>query len=69
MLIYAIKQQHSSRTAPNDKTLVEYTEPDDLACEEGMIGRFLDSGTFALQAHDPDSRVYFRNIRVKPLRD
>ena len=53
----------------NDKTLVEYTEPDDLAREEGTVGRFLDSGTFALQAHDPDSRVYYRNIMVKPLPD
>ena len=53
----------------NDKTLVEYTEPDDLAREEGTVGRFLDSGTFAIQAHDPDSRVYYRNIMVKPLPD
>ena len=50
----------------NDKTLVEYTEPDTLT-QEG--GRMLDSGTFALQAHDPDSRVYYRNIMVKPLPD
>ena len=48
----------------NDKTLVEYTEPDSVM-QEG--GRMLDSGTFALQAHDPDSRVYYRNIMVKPL--
>ena len=27
----------------------------------------LSSGTFALQAHDPDSVVYYKNIRVKPL--
>ena len=50
----------------NDKILVEYTEPDTLM-QEG--GRMLDSGTFALQAHDPDSRVYYRNIMVKPLPD
>lgn len=48
----------------NDKTLVEYTEPDTLT-----QGRMLESGTFALQAHDPDSRVYYRNIMVKPLPD
>jgi len=34
-----------------------------------MQGRFLDSGTFAIQAHDPESRVYLRNMRVKPLPD
>ena len=53
----------------NDKTLVEYTEPDSVMQEAGSMGRFLDSGTFALQAHDPDSRVYYRNIMVKPLPD
>ena len=29
--------------------------------------RALDKGTFALQAHDPKSKVFFRNIRVKRL--
>lgn len=29
--------------------------------------RKLSRGTFALQAHDPKSVVYFKNIRVKPL--
>lgn len=30
-------------------------------------GRDLSAGTFALQAHDPDSKVRFRDIRVKTL--
>src|SRR5688500_8713 len=51
----------------NDRTVVEYTEPDDLQRPEGMAGRRLSSGTFALQGHDPKSKVYFRNIMVKPL--
>jgi hypothetical protein len=46
----------------NGKTVVEYTEPDDA-----RGNRKLGSGTFALQAHDPDSRIHYRNIRVKPL--
>lgn len=29
--------------------------------------RRLSSGTIALQAHDPDSRIYYRNIYVRPL--
>ena len=29
----------------------------------------LGRGTFALQCHDPGSKVVFRNIRVKPLPD
>jgi hypothetical protein len=32
-----------------------------------MKGRSLSSGTFALQGHDPGSRVEYKNIRVKPL--
>ena len=34
-----------------------------------VVARFerLREGTFALQAHDPDSKVYFRNLRVKKL--
>ncbi|MEX2176463.1 MAG: DUF1080 domain-containing protein [Pirellulaceae bacterium] len=32
-------------------------------------GRHIDSGTFALQAHDPGSTVLYRNIRVKRLAD
>ena len=30
-------------------------------------GRRLDRGTFALQAHDPGSRVHYRNIMVRRL--
>ena len=49
-------------TKVNGKTLVDYTEPD------GVKGdRKLSSGTFAIQAHDPKSIVFFKNIKVKPL--
>jgi hypothetical protein len=56
-------------TKVNDKTLVDYTEPDNPERPEGWEGRRLSSGTFALQAHDPRSKVYFANIMVKPLPD
>lgn len=46
----------------NDKTVVDYTEPDNV---QGTVK--LSAGTFALQAHDPGSTVYYRNIRVKRL--
>jgi len=49
------------------ETLVDYTEPDDAERPSNMAGRVLSSGTFALQGHDPDSRVYYRNIMVRPL--
>jgi len=46
------------------KKVVDYTEP------EGKKGTVkLSKGCFALQAHDPKSVVYYRNIRVKPLPD
>jgi hypothetical protein len=51
----------------NDKRVVDWTEPDRPRPPWGMSGRVLDSGTFALQAHDAGSTVYYRNIRVKPL--
>jgi hypothetical protein len=51
----------------NGKTVVEYDEPENVQREKGMEGRVLSSGTFAIQGHDPKSKVYFRNIMVKPL--
>lgn len=51
----------------NDKTVVEYTEPENVQRPEGMKGRLLSAGTFALQGHDPKSKVLYKNIMVKPL--
>lgn len=48
------------------KTVVEYTEPEGTEAGKNFT-RKLDKGTFALQAHDPNSIVYFKNIRVKRL--
>ncbi len=56
-------------TQVDGKTLVDYTEPESPQRPAGWEGRRLSSGTFALQAHDPDSKVYFANIMVKPLPD
>jgi hypothetical protein len=53
----------------NDKVVVDYTEPDNIQKPANGIGRFISSGTFALQGHDPGSTVYFKNIIVKPLAD
>ena len=47
----------------NGETASEYTEPDDLDRPD----RQLSTGTFAFQAHDPNSKVLYRNIRVKVL--
>ena len=48
----------------NDETVVEYTEPDDI---DPATTKRLSSGTVALQGHDPDSKVYYKDVMVKPL--
>ena len=50
----------------NGKTLVEYTEPNEQEAGKDFE-RKLGEGTFALQAHDPGSKVYFKNLMVKRL--
>ena len=51
----------------NGNLLVDYMEPKEKAAFDKNFERRLGEGTFALQAHDPKSVVYFRNLRVKPL--
>lgn len=51
----------------NDKTVVDYEETDADKRPEGMKDRILSSGTFALQAHDPKSVVFYKDIQVRPL--
>jgi Domain of Unknown Function (DUF1080) len=53
----------------NDKTVVDYTEPENYTPPAGHPGRFLSHGTFALQGHDPKSEVHFKDIMVKVLSD
>lgn len=55
----------------NGKTLVDWTQPADFQSPKNPTwsDRRLASGTFALQAHDPKSVVYYKNIRVKPLHE
>lgn len=44
----------------NDKVINEYTEKDPAK---------ITTGTFALQGHDPKSKVFYKDIMVKPLPD
>jgi hypothetical protein len=64
-----IVQGNRIRSVVNGKTVVDYTQPQDGEPNrpKAMTGRVLSSGTFAIQAHDPDSTTRYRNIRVKPL--
>ena len=44
--------------------VMSFTEPDD---REGTIS--LDRGTISLQAHDPNSRIYYKNLYVRTWPD
>lgn len=51
----------------NDRVTVDYTEDDGREAFSKSFERRLGKGTFALQAHDPNSIVAFRNIKVRRL--
>ena len=51
----------------NEKLISDYTEEAKPERPANMAGRLLGRGTFALQGHDPGSRVMYRNIKVRPL--
>jgi hypothetical protein len=52
----------------NGKQTVQWTQPADWdGGREGPGRSITGPGTIALQAHDPNSTVYYRNIRNKPL--
>jgi 3-keto-disaccharide hydrolase len=51
----------------NDKVVNEYTWKEGETRTGGFEHNLLDSGTFALQGHDPGSEVHYKNIKVKPL--
>ena len=61
-----IVQDRTVTVKINGTILFEYTQP--LGAQPGKdFTRVLDEGTFALQAHDPNSVVRYKNIRVKRL--
>lgn len=53
----------------NGTTTVDYTEPAEPKRPESWEQRLLSHGLIALQAHEAESTVYYRNIRVKVLKD
>jgi len=52
----------------NGRVVVDYTEPDQPLRGEGQADRLIAPGTFALQGHDPGSKVLYKNIMVRVLR-
>jgi hypothetical protein len=47
----------------NGEVVNDYTEPEDPGHETRRLGE----GTIALQAHDPESVIHFKNVRYRPL--
>jgi hypothetical protein len=58
---HIIVQGNKITVKVDGKTINEYTVPAE--------GGKLSTGTFALQAHDPKSKVYYKDIMVKVLPD
>jgi hypothetical protein len=51
----------------NGKQTVNWTQPAEWAGSPDFKDRRLSPGTIGLQAHDPNSTVLYKNIRIKPL--
>jgi len=51
----------------NGKEVVKWTQPADWTGGREGAGRVISHGTIALQGHDPNSTVQYKNIRIKPL--
>jgi hypothetical protein len=53
--------------AINDKIVNDHVEPAKPEREAGWENNVVGSGTLALQGHDPESEVHYKNIKVRPL--
>jgi len=63
--MHIVVKEKNIRVYVNKKQVVDYTEPANAVREKGMEGRLLSSGTIALQGHDPNSKVFYKNIKLK----
>ncbi len=54
-------------TKVDGKVITDFTEADPAQPPHGHPGRVISRGTFAIQGHDPGSKVLYRKIEVKPL--
>jgi hypothetical protein len=52
----------------NDQVVTDWTQPEDFVPAKNHLKRFIATGTFALQGHDPKSVVYYKDIMVRPLK-
>jgi len=68
-VIRIVVQGKRITAAINGQLVLDYTEPDNVERPPERAGRRFDpaGGAIALQAHDPNSVWYFKDIRVKRL--
>ncbi len=62
---HVIVQGNQVTVKINGKTINEYDESKDRTGDLGT--KKLSSGTIALQAHDPESVIYYRSVKIKLL--
>lgn len=55
------------QTFVDGKKVSDYTEEANPSRPASMKGRLIDHGTIAIQGHDPESKVEYRNIKVRVL--
>jgi opacity protein-like surface antigen len=65
-LTIRVEGKHVTTFVGSEKT-ADYTEESPIVRKKGLEQRYLARGTFALQGHDPESEVHFRNIKVRVL--
>ena len=64
---HIIVQGRSITIKIDDKVVAQWTQPADWAGTKDFPARRIGAGTIALQSHDANSTVYYKNIRIKQL--
>lgn len=64
---HIVVQDKTVTISLNGKEVVKWTQPADWNGGREGPGRVIGHGTIALQGHDPNSVVHYKNIRIKPL--
>ena len=65
---HIIVQDNAITIKLNGKEVVKWTQPADWNGGREGPGRVISHGTIAFQGHDPKSTVYYKNVRIKPLK-
>jgi hypothetical protein len=64
---HIVVQGNTVTISLNGKKVVEWTQPADWKGSSDFAERRIDHGTIALQGHDPQSTVHYKNIQIKLL--